>query len=68
MRTLPSDRWNLPTPSPAWLAGLALLLWTDASPAVLLSDATSITTLMCVSVAEPIVPIAAPVYYSCDGL
>lgn len=37
MRTLPSDRWNLPTPSPAWLAGLALLLWTDAAPAVLLS-------------------------------
>jgi hypothetical protein len=52
MRTLPSNRWDLPTPGPAWLSGLALLLAADASPAVLLSDATSITTLMCVSRVE----------------
>jgi len=68
MGDMPTARWALPIPALAWLAGLALLLWTGASRAVLLGDASSITSLMCVSVIEPITPIAAPVDYSCDRL
>jgi hypothetical protein len=49
-------------------AGLVLLLWTGAARAVTLSDATSIPSLMCVSVMEPLDPIPAPVDYSCDRL
>jgi hypothetical protein len=65
---MPSASWALPIPALAWLAGLAPLLWTDAPRAVLLDDASSIMSLMCVSVMEPIDPIAAPVDYSCDRL
>ncbi len=63
-----STRWALPISALAWPACFALLLGTGAARAVLLSDATSITSLMCVSVMEPIDPIAAPVDYSCDRL
>jgi hypothetical protein len=65
---MPSTRWPLPIPALAWLAGLALLLGTSASRAVLLGDAKSDTYLTCVSVEEPIDPIAEPVNYSCDRL
>lgn len=61
----PSVRRGLPIPA---LAGLAMLLHASAAPAVLLADASSITSLLCVSVMEPIGPIAAPVDYSCDRL
>jgi len=68
MRDMLLARRDLPLLPISWLAGLALLLCADASSAALLDDATSITSLMCVSVAEPLVPIAAPVDYSCDRL
>lgn len=62
--------WSgLPIPALAGLAGLSVLLEaSDAKPALLLADATSIPSLMCVSVAETTPPIAAPVDYACDRL
>jgi len=54
--------------SRAWIAGLALLFQAGTSPAVLLSDATSITTLVCVSVEETLPTIAEPVDARCDRL
>jgi hypothetical protein len=68
MRFMPDARWTISRPALAPLAGLALLLAPSASWAVLLADASSIVSLACVSVIEPIDPIAAPVDYSCDRL
>jgi hypothetical protein len=50
------------------MVGLAVFLHAGISPAVLLSDATSLTTLMCVSVAETLATIAEPVDARCDRL
>lgn len=68
MRDLLLAPWAPPRRALVGFAGLALLLCADASDAVPLEDATSITSLTCVSVAEPLVPVAAPVDYSCDRL
>ena len=65
---MPSAPRAFPIPALAWLTGLALLLGTSASRAIVLGDASSITSLMCVSVMEPLAPIAEPVSYSCDRL
>jgi hypothetical protein len=52
----------------ACLAGIAALTPANAARAIVLDDALSLVALTCVSVREPIDPIAAPVEYSCDGL
>ena len=68
MRDMARTRGNRSIPAGAWLAGLSLLLWAPSSQAVLLANATTIPSLMCVSVPETLPPIAAPVDYSCDRL
>jgi hypothetical protein len=68
MPEIQHGRWRRRFPIRTGLVGVALLLQAGAAPAVLLSEATSITSLTCVSVMETLPPIAAPVDYSCDRL